>query len=50
MKALVCTPGYIWGNWIKAAYKHRAIGEGSTFREREQVKVSCSYCGVTVLA
>ena len=25
-KALVCTPGYIWGMWTEAAYKRRATG------------------------
>ena len=25
-KAPVCTPGYIWVKWIKAAYKRRATG------------------------
>ena len=24
--ALVCTPGYIWGNWDEAVYKRRATG------------------------
>ena len=27
-KALVCTPRYICGKWIKAAYKRRDIGGG----------------------
>ena len=49
-KALVCTLGYIWGNWSKAAYKRRATGEGEIFRERKRAKVSYSECGVTVVA
>ena len=27
-KALVCTPVYIWGKWIEAAYNHRNTREG----------------------
>ena len=26
IKALVCTPGYIWGKWSEAVYKFRATG------------------------
>ena len=29
-KALVCTPGYIWGKWREEVYKRRATGEGET--------------------
>ena len=47
-KALVCTPGYIWGKWSEAAYKRRAIGEGGNFRERRRMRVICTVCGVTV--
>ena len=49
-KALVCTPGYIWGKLSDAAYKRRATGEGETFRERKQARVSCTLCRVTVTA
>ena len=47
-KALVCTPGYIWGKWRKSVYTRRATREGAKFRERKRVRVSCSECGVTV--
>ena len=47
-KALVCTPGYIWGKWSEAAYKRRANGEGATFRERKRARVSCTVCRVAV--
>ena len=49
-KSLVCTPGYIWGKWSKAVYKHRANEAGATFRDRKRDRVSCSACGVTVVA
>ena len=34
-KALVCTPGYIYGKWSDAVYKQRYTGEWKTFRERK---------------
>ena len=46
--ALVCTPGYIWREWIEAAYKRRATGEGGTFRERKRARVNCTVCKLTV--
>ena len=49
-KYLVCTHRYIWGKWSEAAYKRRSTGEGATFRERKQVRVSCTLCRVTVAA
>ena len=49
-KALVCTPGYIWGEWIESAYKRRAIGEGEILRKRKRARVSFTVCGVTVAA
>ena len=49
-KYLVCTHGYIWGEWSEAAYKRRSTGEGETFRERKQARVSCTVCRVTVAA
>ena len=49
-KAMVCTPGFIWGNWGELAYKGHATGEGATLRERNKTRVSCSTCGVTVVA
>ena len=47
---MVCTPGFIWGNWGELAYKGHATGEGATLRERNKTRVSCSTCGVTVVA
>ena len=47
-KVMVCTPGYIWGKWSEAAYKHRDTEEGETLRERKWARVSCSECGVAV--
>ena len=32
-KAMVCTPGLIWGRQGTAMYKRRASGEGGTFRK-----------------
>ena len=48
MKTLVCTLRYIREKWSEAAYNHRATGEGATFRERKQARVSCTVCGVKV--
>ena len=47
-KAMVFTPGFIWGKWSEEAYKRQATGEGETFRERNRTTVSCSECSVTV--
>ena len=47
-KAMVCMPALIWGNWGEKYYKWRAIGGGSTFRERKRMQVSCTECGMTV--
>ena len=41
MKAIICTPGYIWGKWSEATYKRRDTGEGVTFRDRNRLGVSC---------
>ena len=41
-KALVCTPGYIWGKWSKAVYKRRATREVQIFRERKRARVILS--------
>ena len=48
-KAMVCTPGFIWGNWGELAYKGHATGEGATLRERNKTRVICYTCGVTVV-
>ena len=47
-KALVCTPGYIWGKCSEADYKRRSTGEGATFRERNRVRVICTVFMVKV--
>ena len=39
-KSMVCTPGYIWWERSKEAYKYRETGEGATFRERKRMRVS----------
>ena len=49
-KAMMCTPGFIWGEWEEWDYKRQALVEGSTFRERKKTRVICSMCGVTVTA
>ena len=47
-KAMVCTPGFIWGKWGELAYKRRAMREVATFRDRKKIRVSCTVCGATV--
>ena len=49
-KVMVCTPGFIWGDWGETAYKRWATGEGANFRERKRTWVSCNKCIVTVEA
>ena len=49
-KAMVCTPGFIWGKWEETSYKRREKGEGVNFRQRKRMRVSCIKCGVTVAA
>ena len=49
-KAMVCTPGFIWGEWGELAYKGQSTREGATLRERNKTRVSCCTCGVTVAA
>ena len=44
-KAMVFTPGFIWGQQGVDAYKWRAMGEGPTFQERKRTRVSCKECG-----
>ena len=36
IKAMVCTPGFIWGKWGDMVYKKRLMGEGATFREQNK--------------
>ena len=47
---MICTPGFIWDKWSKAAYKSRATEEGATFRESNRESVIFSECVVTVAA
>ena len=44
-KAMICTPGFIWGQQGAEAYKRRATGEGPNFRERVKNRVSWEVCG-----
>ena len=47
-KAMVCTPGFIWGKWEEFSFKRQETGEGANFRERKKTRVSCATCGVMV--
>ena len=47
---MLCTPGFIWGEWGELAYKGQAKGERATLREQNKTRISCSACGVTVVA
>ena len=49
-KAMICRPGFIWGQQGAEAYKRRATGEGPKFRERKKTRVSCEECGETMHA
>ena len=40
-KAMVFTPGFLWGQQGGAAYKRRATGEGANFREQILQLVDC---------
>ena len=44
IKAMVCTPGFVWGKWRNMTYKHQLTGEGNNFRERKKTRVSCIGC------
>ena len=44
-KAMVCNPGFIWGQHGILEYKRRARGEVSTFRQWKKTRVSCKECG-----
>ena len=37
---IVCTPGFIWGNWGELAYKRRVTGEVASFGEKKKMRVS----------
>ena len=47
-KAMVCTPGFIWGKWGEMAYKRLATVEVSAFGDQKEMMVSCTVCGVKV--
>ena len=47
-KSITCTPVFIWGHLGKDAYKRWDTGKITTFREREQVRVICDECGITM--
>ena len=49
-KAVIFTTGFIWGQQGAEAYKLRATGEGSTFRERNKTRLSCEECVETMAA
>ena len=38
-KAMICTPGFIWGQHGAEAYKQQFTGDGPTFRERKRTRV-----------
>ena len=44
-KAMICTPGFIWGQQGAESYKRKATREGPTFRERKITRVICKDCG-----
>ena len=44
-KAMVCTPGFIWGQQRTFFYKRRAMGEGDTFWDRKKTRVICTEYG-----
>ena len=46
---MVFTPGLIWGHQGYMVLKWRAEGEGSTFRYRNIIWVSCEECGATMV-
>ena len=50
IKAMVCTPSFIWGKWGETLYKKWETGEGAAFREMKRIQASCTECGVTVAA
>ena len=47
-KAVICTPGFIWGKKGAEAYKQQATGEGPTFLERKRTRVRCKEWGETM--
>ena len=49
-KAMVCTPGLIWGKVGEMDYKRQVTGEGEISRERKKSGVSCAMCGVMMVS
>ena len=49
-KAMICSFGFIWGDWKEAVYKQWLTGEGATFRDQKKTCLSCTKYGVTVEA
>ena len=49
-KAMVCTPGFISGEWGELAYKWQETGDNSTFRDQKKTRMRFSTCSVTVAA
>ena len=49
-KAMVCTPGFIWGKVGGVAYKRGATGEVETSIEQKKARVRCAICDVIVVA
>ena len=49
-KAMVCTPGLIWGQKVEAVYKWSVTWEGSALRGRNRTRVICEECGSTMEA
>ena len=47
-KAVICTPGFIWGQQGAEVYKQLSTGEGPTFWESKRTRVSFEECGETM--
>ena len=47
-KAMLCKPGFIWGQLGAEAYKRKYTGEGPTFWEINRTRVRCEECGDTM--
>ena len=47
-KAVICTPGFIWGQQGAEVYKQLSTGEGPTFWESNKTRLSCEECGETM--
>ena len=44
-KAMIYTPGFIWGQQGAEEYKRQATGEIPNFWERKRTRVNCEVCG-----